>query len=265
MFSIPCFAICRNFANASKHISISIFFSLLFSSVFTVSAVSAQSDLVPQSISLSTTTMSPGESFTANWTLANTGSGAADASSTTVVRINQSTTSAAGSNLSSVSTAALGAGSSVGQSATLTAPTTPGTYYVWVIADNFSAVSNQSNVSNDLQRSGAFTVSAASAQSDLVPQSISLSTTSVSPGASFTASWTLANFPTRSSASVSEKAPTIVSGTRFFFISTVLLEESSMRQRSSRKSRRLNISTFQRTERPVDLFGMRCRNGLGSS
>src|SRR5205823_1846042 len=78
------------------------------------------------------------------------------------------------------------------QSATLTAPTTPGTYYVWVIADNFSSVTNQSNTGNDAGHSVAFTV-AAPAQSDLLPTNISLSSTTVAPGASLPVSWTLLN------------------------------------------------------------------------
>src|SRR5207249_428817 len=75
------------------------------------------------------------------------------------VRINQSSISASGTNLAGVSTSALGAGASQSESATLTVPTAPGTYYVWVIADDFSNVTNQSNTANDFQHSLAFTVS----------------------------------------------------------------------------------------------------------
>jgi hypothetical protein len=129
----------------------------------TVSRVSPplKSDLIPQNIAPSSSTLAPGASFTASWTLTNTGSGAANAESTTVVRINQSSSSAAGTNLASISTAALGGGSSVWQSAGLTAPPTPGTYYVWVLADNYSTVTNQSNTANDLQHSAAIQVNAA--------------------------------------------------------------------------------------------------------
>src|SRR6202043_599095 len=56
------------------------------------------------------------------------------------------------------STSALAGGASQAESATVTVPTTPGTYYVWVIADNLGNVTNQSNTSNDEQRSVAFTV-----------------------------------------------------------------------------------------------------------
>jgi len=90
-----------------------------------------------------------------------------------------------------VSTSALGAGCprSRRRSATLTAPTTPGgTYYVWVITDDFQhGPPNQSNTSNDLQHSVAFSRSGPRpppppAQSDLIPTNITLGSTTVAPG-----------------------------------------------------------------------------------
>ena len=51
-----------------------------------------------------------------------------------------------------------GAETSQAESATLTAPTTAGTYYVWVIADDLGTVTNQSDTTNDPQPSVAFTV-----------------------------------------------------------------------------------------------------------
>ena len=127
-------------------------------SAFAITASTAQCDLLPENISVPTT-VAPGASFSVSWLLANQGSGAANSTSTTEVRINQSTTSAAGTNLAGVSTAALAGNSSVSQSATITAPTAPGTYFVWVLADDFSNVTNQSSTSNDLEHSAAFTVS----------------------------------------------------------------------------------------------------------
>jgi hypothetical protein len=118
----------------------------------------AQSDLLPENITLGATSVAPGGSLSVNWSLVNQGTGAANAASATEVRITSSPTSAAGTNLVGVSTAALAAGASQSESANLTVPTTPGTYYVWVIADDFSNVTNQSNTSNDLQHSVAFTV-----------------------------------------------------------------------------------------------------------
>jgi 3-methyladenine DNA glycosylase Mpg len=122
----------------------------------------ATSDLVPQNITLGSTSMAPGALLSVSWLLANQGTAAANSTSTTELRINQSTTSFAGTDLAGVSTAALAGLSSVSQNAALTAPTTPGTYYVWVIADNFSKVSNQSSITNDEAHSVAFTVAVAS-------------------------------------------------------------------------------------------------------
>ena len=117
------------------------------------------SDLLPGSITLGSTKVAPGASLSVSWLLANQGLGAANSTSTTELRINQSASSASGTDLTGVSTAALAAGASTSQSATLKAPTTPGTYFVWVIADDLSTVTNQSNTTNDPQRSVAFTVS----------------------------------------------------------------------------------------------------------
>jgi len=189
-------------------------------------ALGQTSDLIPQNISVPAT-VSPGANFTPSWTMANIGNAAANSTSTTVVRINQSTTSAAGSNLASVNTAALAAHSSVPQSATITAPTTPGTYYVWIIADNYGKVTNQGNTANDLQHSVAFTVQAPQ-QSDLIPQNISVPQT-VAPGANFTPTWTLANIGSGAANSTSTTAVRInqssssASGDNLAFVSTPAL------------------------------------------
>ncbi|HEY5208986.1 MAG TPA: hypothetical protein VIJ42_06005, partial [Stellaceae bacterium] len=69
----------------------------------------AQSDLLPEDISLGSSNVAPGASLSVSWLLANQGAGAANSTSTTEVRINQSATSATGTNLDGVSTPALGA------------------------------------------------------------------------------------------------------------------------------------------------------------
>src|SRR5437588_283156 len=104
-------------------------------------------DLIPKNISLGSTNVTPGSSLSVSWLLANQGSGAANSISTTEVRITSSPSSfgTGSNNVAAVSTAALGAGSSVSQSTTITAPTAPGTYYVWIIADNNSQVNQGSN------------------------------------------------------------------------------------------------------------------------
>src|SRR5205085_2384486 len=120
----------------------------------------ATSDLVPENIALGSSSVAAGGSLSVNWDILNQGTAAANSTSTTEVRITSSSTSAAGTNLAGLSTLALGAGASQSENTGLPVPTTPGTYYVWVIADNFTNVSNQSNTSNDLQHSAAFTVTA---------------------------------------------------------------------------------------------------------
>lgn len=160
-------------------------------STFRSSTSAQQSDLIPQSINLSSSLLTPGQALTASWLLANIGNAAANATSLTAIRINRSPTKAAGADLQLVSTTALASGASAPQSVQLTAPSAPGKYYVWVIADNYGAVTNQSDATNDLQPSAAFVVSGPVA--DLVPQNITPSTTTVTAGSPFTVTWTLAN------------------------------------------------------------------------
>ena len=134
----------------------------------------AQSDLLPENIALSAWTVVPGGSLTVSWSLVNQGSAAANSTSTTEVRITSSSTSYGNpsNNVGSVSAAALAGNSSVLESATVTVPTTPGTYYAWVIADNNGNVTNQSNIGNDEQSSVAFTVAPAPSLTSLSPTSL---------------------------------------------------------------------------------------------
>lgn len=77
-----------------------------------------------------------------------------------MVRITTSNTSATGNNFATIATASITTGAGIGQSATVTAPTAAGTYYVWVIADN-NTTSGQTvaATSNDIVRAaGTLTV-----------------------------------------------------------------------------------------------------------
>jgi len=138
--------------------------SCVLTLLFWTSVSSAQTPhLVIQGISFSPASVSPGGSVVVSWTVKNQGSGTASAS-TTVVRITSSSSSAAGTNLAQVSTGSLAAGQSVTQSATVTAPSTAGTYYVWVIADNYSTSGQTSAAAgNDITLApGTLTVSGGS-------------------------------------------------------------------------------------------------------
>jgi hypothetical protein len=105
---------------------------------------------------VSPASVSAGGAVSVNWTLANQGTGTANAS-TTVVRINQSSTNAGGTNLASFNTPSLVAGGSQPQATNLSAPTTAGTYYVWVLADNFSTSGQSASADdNDIVLIGSF-------------------------------------------------------------------------------------------------------------
>src|SRR5207244_1434073 len=128
---------------------------------FTVTAASGSADLQVLGGSVTPTSVSAGGTVTATWTITNKGSATANAS-TTVVRVNQSSSSAAGTNLFTYSVPSLGANGTYAQGASITASTTAGTYYVWVITDNASTAGQSSSATaNDIVLVGSFTVTAA--------------------------------------------------------------------------------------------------------
>ena len=119
-------------------------------------AAAGSPDLIPQSIGVSPNPVSPNGAITVSWTIRNQGNATASAS-TTAVRVEASNSCAPGAQ-AQIATAALAAGGSVGQSTSMTAPAS-GTYYICVIADNFST-SGQTGTTpnNDIQIAGPFTV-----------------------------------------------------------------------------------------------------------
>ena len=126
----------------------------------------ATSDLVPQGVSVSPTSVAGGGTVTVTFTVANTGNMAA-ASSTTGFRLGTSPTThpgVAGDIPNSlIPTRALAAGASIQQSQTLTIPasTPAGTYYIWVVVDDVaSSTLGQSDQLNDYASSNALTISA---------------------------------------------------------------------------------------------------------
>src|SRR5205085_2680470 len=103
-----------------------------------------------------------------------------------------------GSSANNVGTAqatgSIGAGSTVNQSTTATVPTTPGTYYVWVIADNSIPASlSQSNVANDFAVAAQALTVQATGTVDVQPINISLGSSTVTPGGSLSVSWQIRN------------------------------------------------------------------------
>lgn len=112
-------------------------------------------DLVVQNLNFSPTSVAPGGLLQVSFTIANTGSATANAS-TAVIRINQSDTLSTGTNLATVNVPALATGASISASPTVSAPATPGIYRVWVLADNGStAGQGTANEGNDILRASA--------------------------------------------------------------------------------------------------------------
>ena len=184
---------------------------------FTVSAAPASApDLQITNGALTAGNATPGASIGANWTLMNAGNSAA-AASTTILRVNQSTSNASGGNVASISAGSIGAMASTSQSASFSAPTTPGTYQVWLIADNFSSAGQSAAASgNDIVRIGSFTVNAPAASPPAIgaigsltgscsPQNITISGSNFASGATVNLvdMTNGVNYPNRSSIFVS--------------------------------------------------------------
>jgi alpha-tubulin suppressor-like RCC1 family protein len=145
--------------------------------------VTSTSDLVAQSISFTPTNVSPGELMQVSFTIANVGTVQANAS-TAVVRVTTSNTSAAGANAATGDIPLIAAGGSLPATAYVTVPTTPGTYYVWVIVDNTKTAGQSAaaeandialapgtlTVGSGLPPGGAVTISSASCTSPVVGQ-----------------------------------------------------------------------------------------------
>jgi len=120
-------------------------------------------DLEPQNINVSPNPVAPGGQLTVVFRIANTGNGSAP-QTMTGFRILSNNTSAtcSGTTVSSITTPAIPANNAgTQQTRTLTMPTTPGTYYACVIADNaVPPAANQTNTANDYRYSTAINVQA---------------------------------------------------------------------------------------------------------
>ena len=146
-------------------------------------------DLVVESPSVSDSSPVTGASFTLSATVRNQGSGP---SASTTLRYYRSTDATITTGDTEVGTDAVGTLSASGtsdESATVTAPSSPGTYYYGACVDD---VTGESDTSNNC--SGAVTVAVGVPPApDLVVESPSVSDSSPVTGASFTLSATVRN------------------------------------------------------------------------
>ncbi len=151
-------------------------------------------DVQPLNVICSPSSVAPGESMSVSWQIRNNGTATA-ASSQSQVRITASGSSwgSPAANVGGpVATGPIAAGAVLNQSTTITVPSSlaPGTYYVWVLADNTSLL-DQSNVNNDYAASAAFTLPGGAV--DVQPLNVTRSPSSVAPGESLSIDWQIRN------------------------------------------------------------------------
>ncbi|MCG8461915.1 MAG: trypsin-like serine protease, partial [Holophagales bacterium] len=107
--------------------------------------VSGAPDLVVLSPSVSDTTLSPGQSFTASATVQNQGTGSSVSTTLRYYSSSNSTVSPSDTQLGTDPVVPLGSGQSSPESELVGAPTTPGTYWIGACVD---AVSGEASTSN---------------------------------------------------------------------------------------------------------------------
>ena len=153
-------------------------------------------DLLVESPEVSTTTLTPGQSFTASATVRNQGTAT---SASTTLRYKYSTNStidASDQNIGSDPVSSLASGSTSPESASVSIAQT-GTFWVGACVD---PVAGESSTANNCSAGVQVTISEPTAP-DLLVESPEVSTTTLTPGQSFTASATVRNQGTATSAS----------------------------------------------------------------
>ena len=144
--------------------------------------VASISDLVVDTPTVDTSAPAAGTSFTLNATVRNQGNGASVSTTLRYFLSTDSTITTGDTEVGTDSVSSLDASESGASSITLTAPSTPGTYYYGACVD---AVSDESDTTNNCSLSVAVTVGAAPAP-DLVVDAPTVDTSAPAAGTSFT-------------------------------------------------------------------------------
>ena len=166
---------------------------------YTLKADLSSSNLVPDLVvrapSVDKSTLSPGESFTLTATIANVGKAASESTTLRYHRSEDDTfsifyTETDTNSIRGLGTP-LGGRSTSRERITLTAPTTPGTYYYRVCVDSLT---NESDTTNNCSRVVSITVrETVVLKPDLVVRAPLVDKSTLSPGESFTLTATVAN------------------------------------------------------------------------
>ena len=159
------------------------------SGAVTVTVVATVPDLVVESPSVSDSRPLTGASFTLSATVRNQGDGSSPSTTLRYYRSTDATISDTDTQVGDTdAVGALSASGTSDESATVTAPSSPGTYYYGACVDD---VTGESDTSNNC--SGAVTVTVVAPAPDLVVESPSVDDDSPVTGASFTLSATVRN------------------------------------------------------------------------
>ena len=146
-------------------------------------------DLVVDPPTVDTSAPTAGASFTLSATVRNQGNGRSDSTTLRYYQSTDSTITSADTQVGTDSVFRLNASSSGDESASLTAPSNPGTYYYGACVDS---VSDETETINNCSSAVAVTVGAAPAP-DLVVDTPTVDTRAPTAGASFTLSATVRN------------------------------------------------------------------------
>ena len=151
-------------------------------------------DLVVESVSVSASTLTTGQSFTLSATVRNQGTAGADATTLRYYRSSNRTISTQDTRVGTDAVGALGASRTSAESISLAAPSNVGTYYYGACVVSVAGESAGNNCSTGIR----VTVEARSP--DLIVETASVSDSSPTPGQSFTLSATVRNQGTGQSA-----------------------------------------------------------------
>ena len=149
-----------------------------------------QADLVVQTPSTSGFDGTPGDSFTLNATVRNSGIGAAAATTLRYYRSSDATIATTDTAVGTDAVGALAASATSAESISLTAPATAGTYYYGACVDT---VTDEANTGNNCSTGVTVVVTAPVTPPDLVVESPGVSDATPTTGGSFTLNATVRN------------------------------------------------------------------------
>ena len=157
--------------------------------VSTRTGAATQPDLAVDTPTVSSSALTAGASFTLNATVRNQGNGSSDSTTLRYYQSTDSTITTGDTQVGTDSVSGLSALTSGDESVSLTAPSTPGTYYYGGCVD---AVSDETNTTNNCSLAVMVTVGAAPAP-DLVVDTPTVDTSAPAAGARFTLNATVRN------------------------------------------------------------------------